>query len=1629
MKLSLAFLTAICVLSLLIASAYCNISHQPSFELQSFAAEQDDSIAIVSLAVQVLHTGSLTATLETRTGFQCLNAEVRQSAVTADQVFTAEWPVEILGDGYHLIELSLGFNPEAEEDPPVIREQTFEIYVNVVDGIVTGSTAEPLTQFVAAAPFDSTEALAVAYPHLENPNQGETLFIVDVSGRITYTVPPDACYAIDPLRGIPGLRVVLDWDAGATPGSQSRPYGGGNVEGIDYAKTDQSGYFHFHIEFSYPEDYLRDITSFIRVYVQHINDAAFYGDNPNPLSDYFALYYDISVPTGTTWLTTSAANIVLERNHGGPMRFMERARQYAINQLGYTPARLRYYTKAYYGTHYCTSGQCANVPFSAPGRYINFQTYSGSNTAYHEYGHYIDDLFGGQAEHYDGTYHNFEEPSNEGVAWTEGWAEYFAAVTNEYWYQREPQLLFEREGLANAQFLDDWSILLDGLSSSVTKKTEGCVALYLYSLHDSYSARATNYSGDNDDLSFAPRSILDKVTSAEDSGPLSDMIPNLRNLFLASAPAAAASSLSALYNWTFAKTGQPRSPTPTTLNVNTQSGEPSLSWNNNASPASIGIPGGGATLCTYQIDDLYYNLPTSFRIWTKQTEGTWNGTLTDYSEVGSVAPDVFGWQDPSFDQPTSYVVVARNNGGQSLPSAERLVIPPAYFDAPLSGAQVSSVIDIVGTTNSVANMRGFSMSAPYDSFAVYWGSGSTPTMWHRYGIDYSTAKTNLVSHAAFGTWNTGVVPSGTYILRLLAYYGSASYETKRQVTVTHRAIDVTVEGSTSIRSAMNWAEPGDTIRVSGAHTVSILPVDLKISVQLMADGAAEINPTSSVEILRATDLKYPPTITGINFRRTAAAFSPASYCIHLDASALKLRNCTFDGQQASYGSAIEATGASNVSVENCEFTNTQRYQTYFGSVVDMQATSEGKPTGAFVNCLFRDNDVSAVSISYLANNPLQGSEPKPYFEGCRFEGNNCNEYVVKIANSQRTINLFTSTFVDNTLHAFDGTPSAVVYCDNAKVFFDNCTIANNDGSGVDAGAVSIGSTGSSPVKIDDSIITFNDGAVVNETNSGMPSDVTLTNCIVKNNASGSYRSDAQWVTAGTNVHEGDPAFYNAPNGDYSLYCFSPAVPGVNGESGLYFTTTIGADDAIHIPGATVSVTAGRLQDGVLLGCPGGETTYLTGTIDHLAITVSLDDNVMTRNISGSEVSILPPYLGSGIGSIAKIRGSALAEGNAENGYTVTLENANLAGSGSNQATVCLNGYPLTQTATISRRTPDYKSAGAPGPDPCTGDNMCADGKVTNADWSWFVTHYPTGANPGATYLAAADYVTPFGSPITLADLNWFVGHYTAAHKVSSTTTPLLLAGDPELIATTHVEFGFSEEYVTALQHRLYVDVTLEDCAGKNWCAFSLKTNRSDLSLSSWQPTSWAATSAPFVPIESEDGQLLFFGVIMINDTEESSRQLGRLVFDVQGSDPVTIGSDQFVLTMGELEIASNPDGEAFVFSGEPIFQHMSGVSGRQLNSTVQQVFHNSLSQNFPNPFNPQTTLAYSLHEATNVTLAIYDVAGRRVRELVNERRPAGAYKVVWDGTDAKGSKVASGVYFYKLVAGSFLETKKMVMLK
>ena len=88
-----------------------------------------------------------------------------------------------------------------------------------------------------------------------------------------------------------------------------------------------------------------------------------------------------------------------------------------------------------------------------------------------------------------------------------------------------------------------------------------------------------------------------------------------------------------------------------------------------------------------------------------------------------------------------------------------------------------------------------------------------------------------------------------------------------------------------------------------------------------------------------------------------------------------------------------------------------------------------------------------------------------------------------------------------------------------------------------------------------------------------------------------------------------------------------------------------------------------------------------------------------------------------------------------------------------------------------------------------------------------------------------------------------------------------------------------------------------------------------------------------------------------------------------------------------------------------------------------------LHPNYPNPFNPTTTLRYDLPERSEVTLMIYDILGREVRALVRGMEQPGRKSVTWDGTNDLGQKVSAGVYLYRIQAGDFTQTRKMVLLR
>ncbi|MBA4252330.1 MAG: hypothetical protein C0442_11495, partial [Chlorobiaceae bacterium] len=83
-----------------------------------------------------------------------------------------------------------------------------------------------------------------------------------------------------------------------------------------------------------------------------------------------------------------------------------------------------------------------------------------------------------------------------------------------------------------------------------------------------------------------------------------------------------------------------------------------------------------------------------------------------------------------------------------------------------------------------------------------------------------------------------------------------------------------------------------------------------------------------------------------------------------------------------------------------------------------------------------------------------------------------------------------------------------------------------------------------------------------------------------------------------------------------------------------------------------------------------------------------------------------------------------------------------------------------------------------------------------------------------------------------------------------------------------------------------------------------------------------------------------------------------------------------------------------------------------------------LYENYPNPFNPSTKISYQLPVTSHVSLIVYDVLGNEVANLINEVKSAGKYEIEFNA-----NKLTSGIYFYKLVADNFIETKKMILMK
>jgi photosystem II stability/assembly factor-like uncharacterized protein len=174
------------------------------------------------------------------------------------------------------------------------------------------------------------------------------------------------------------------------------------------------------------------------------------------------------------------------------------------------------------------------------------------------------------------------------------------------------------------------------------------------------------------------------------------------------------------------------------------------------------------------------------------------------------------------------------------------------------------------------------------------------------------------------------------------------------------------------------------------------------------------------------------------------------------------------------------------------------------------------------------------------------------------------------------------------------------------------------------------------------------------------------------------------------------------------------------------------------------------------------------------------------------------------------------------------------------------------------------------------------------------------------------------------------------------------------------------------------------------------------------PTTNTLTGVSFATIDT--GTAVGFNGTMVHTTNGGTEWIGQQSNTLHSLNAVSFIDSRTGIAVGDSGtiLRTTSGGLMDVAERGPLFSPSSFV----------------LCQSYPNPFNPSTTIAYELPQSSEVTLSVYDMLGREVSVLVNDRREAGVHKVKFDGAG-----LASGVYFYRLQVGDFVQTRKFVLLK
>jgi hypothetical protein len=342
----------------------------------------------------------------------------------------------------------------------------------------------------------------------------------------------------------------------------------------------------------------------------------------------------------------------------------------------------------------------------------------------------------------------------------------------------------------------------------------------------------------------------------------------------------------------------------------------------------------------------------------------------------------------------------------------------------------------------------------------------------------------------------------------------------------------------------------------------------------------------------------------------------------------------------------------------------------------------------------------------------------------------------------------------------------------------------------------------------------------------------------------------------------------------------------------------------------------------------------------------------------------------------------------------------------------------------------------------------------------------TAGNVTATSNATGAYTmtVPQGTyTVTCSAPTYMTGTQTGVIVVTGQTTTLNFV----LEASTEVTDGFETYEDFAIDFPPWVNVDVDGSAtygftGYTWANGFLAQSFMVFNPEATTPAStavigaphagskmamcWAATAPPnndwlISPPIATGGHFKFWAKSMSADYPAEKFSIGISTTGVEpanftiisGAQPITTTLNwtlyeyEFLSYIGQtvrvgIRCSSN---DQFALQIDDVVWDLSTAN----TDPITPVVVTALNGNYPNPFNPETTISYSVKGTQPVVVEIYNTKGQKVKTLVNEAKATGNYKVNWNGTDENNQKVSSGVYFFKMNAGKYSASKKMILMK